>query len=88
MFEWDEQKRLINIGKHNLDFDDAYILFDGRPTISGVSNYPAEIRFITIGRIEQEFFTIVWTWRNDTRRIISYRRSHDVEKRKYCQIHS
>jgi uncharacterized DUF497 family protein len=41
MFEWDEQKRESNFEKHNLDFDDAYVLFDGRPTFTGVSNYPA-----------------------------------------------
>ncbi len=30
-FEWDEAKRLSNIQKHALDFQDAIILFDYRP---------------------------------------------------------
>jgi uncharacterized protein len=88
MFEWDEQKRLINIGKHDLDFRDATFLFDGRPIFTGLSDYSEEVRFVSVGQIDNKFFTVVWTWRNDTRRIISYRRARDVEKRKYRQIYS
>jgi uncharacterized DUF497 family protein len=30
-FEWDEQKRLLNIAKHGIDFLTASGIFDGRP---------------------------------------------------------
>ncbi|MEI7825057.1 MAG: BrnT family toxin [Chlorobiaceae bacterium] len=33
MFEWDEDKRLLNLKKHHLDFIDARLFFDGRNTI-------------------------------------------------------
>jgi len=36
-FEWDEDKRLANLGKHGVDFGVAEILFDGRPQVSTAS---------------------------------------------------
>ena len=30
-FEWDEEKRLANIAKHNIDFEDVVPLFHGQP---------------------------------------------------------
>lgn len=87
MFEWDENKRLINLEKHNLDFLDARLFFDGRAIITSVSNYPIEVRHITTAIIDDEFCTVVWTWRDNVRRIISFRRARDGEKRAYSQIH-
>jgi uncharacterized DUF497 family protein len=56
MFEWDEDKRLLNLEKHGLDFIDVQVLFD-------------------------------WTWREETRRIISFRRARHGEERAYRQVH-
>ena len=28
-YEWDEDKRLVNIRKHNIDFIDVYEIFEG-----------------------------------------------------------
>ena len=88
MFEWDEAKRESNIEKHNLDFRDETFLFDGRPIFTWLSDYPEEVRFASVGQINNKLLTVVWTWRSDLRRIISYRSARDVEKRKYRQIHS
>jgi uncharacterized DUF497 family protein len=87
MFEWDEAKRQINLEKHKLDFVAVWQLFDGRATITAPSDYPIEARHVTTALIDGKFYTVVWTWREDTRRIISFRRARHGEERAYRQIH-
>lgn len=87
MFEWDEDKRLTNLGKHKLDFVDARLLFDGRPTVTARSDHPFEARFVTTAMIDGKFYTVVWTWREQTRRMISFRRARNGEERAYRQTH-
>jgi uncharacterized DUF497 family protein len=33
-FEWDENKRLLNLRDHEVDFIDMVQIFDGRPTLT------------------------------------------------------
>ncbi len=87
MFEWDDGKRLLNLGKHKLDFTVARLLFDGRKTFTTLSGHPVEVRHITTAMIEGKFFTVVWTWREKKRRIISFRRARHGEERAYRLIH-
>jgi len=88
MFEWDENKRCCNLEKHKLDFVAACLLFDGRSTITGTSDNLEESRHVTTGMLDDgKFYTVVWTWRDIARRIISFRRARDVEERTYRQIH-
>lgn len=87
MFEWDENKRLTNLAKHKLDFLDARLFFDGRATLTSEANHPIEPRYLTTAIIHEVFYTVVWTWRGDIRRIISFRRARNGEERAYCQIH-
>ena len=87
MFEWDEDKRLKNLAKHKLDFVGARSLFDGRRTVSVESNYPFEARLVTTAMIDGKLYTVVWTWRDEVRRIISLRRARDGEERAYHQAH-
>ena len=87
MDEWDEDKRLLNLEKHKLDFIDSRLLFDGRKTITAQSDHPIEARHVTTVIIEAKFYTVVWTWRENTRRIISFRRARHGEERAYRQIH-
>jgi len=85
-FEWDENKRLMNIGKHGLDLIDGACLFDGRPIYSYPSPRGEEKRMVTIGLLGDEFVAIVWTDRGAAIRLISLRRARDVEKRKYREL--
>lgn len=87
MFEWDETKRKKNLEKHSLDFRDARLIFDGRPVVHVPSCKGDEARFASVAMIDIRFFTVVWTWRSDRRRIISFRRARDGEERTYRQIH-
>jgi uncharacterized DUF497 family protein len=87
MFEWDEYKRLKNLEKHKLDFLAVRLLFDGRQTITTESNSPIETRYVTTAIIDGKFYTVIWTWRDDARRIISFRRARHGEEKAYSQIH-
>ena len=82
-FEWDEAKRLANIEKHGVDFLRAQMLFDGRRVITAPSLRRSEARYATTGAIEGRFYTVVWTWRGETVRIISARRAHHGEEATY-----
>jgi uncharacterized DUF497 family protein len=87
MFEWDENKRQKNIESRGLDFVDAAIVFDGRRVASAPSRYPYEDRFVSTAILNDgKFYAVVWTWRGDVRRIISFRRARRGEERAYRQL--
>jgi len=87
MFEWNEGKRESNLIKHKLDFVDACQLFDGRIVINLPARSDVEQRVLTVGLIGSKFYTVVWTQRGMARRIISFRRSRDEEKREYKNLY-
>jgi uncharacterized DUF497 family protein len=87
MFEWDPPKRLRNLRERHLDFVDAVQMFDGRPAIHVPARKNDEDRFVTTAQIEGKFYTVVWTWRSQNRRIISFRRARDGEERAYRKAH-
>jgi uncharacterized DUF497 family protein len=87
MFEWDEAKRQKNLEKHSLDFKDARMIFDGRKVVHVPALKNEEARFASVAIIGEKFYTVIWTWRTDCRRIISFRRARDGEERAYHQIH-
>ena len=86
MYEWDEDKREVNLAKHKLDFVESIILFDGRPVIE-IAARTEEPRVLTVGQIGEKFYTVVWTQRGAARRIISFRRARDEEERAYKNLH-
>ncbi len=86
-FEWDERKRAQVLADRALDFASAYVFFDGRPVIHQPTPRNDEERWKTTAIIEGAYFTIVWTWRGDTIRVISMRRAHEQEIRTYRQVY-
>jgi uncharacterized protein len=88
MFEWDETKRLKNLEKHSLDFRNARMVFDGRPVVHVPALKNDEAHFASIAMIGGKFYTVIWTWRVNRRRIISFRRARDVEERAYRKIYT
>jgi uncharacterized protein len=89
-FDWDENKRTDNIGKHGIDFVDASKIFFGR-TIEWIDDREGygEERLVALGRIGLLVLRVVYTLRDDgdTVRIISAQRAskHD-EQRWYEEI--
>ena len=80
MFEWDGAKRATNLAKHGLDFVPDEAVFDGRLAVEVSARADGEVRRLTIREVAGVFVTTVWTWGGATWRIISTRRSRDVEK--------
>ena len=81
---FDPRKRLRTIEDRGLDFIDAVTLFDGWPMLTVPSNRNDEERYksITIGD-DGKLYSVIWTWREGDLWIISFRRAHNDEARKY-----
>jgi uncharacterized DUF497 family protein len=86
VIEWDEGKRLENIRRRGLDFEDADLMFDGRPVTTASSRRNDEDRLVSTAEIERKLYTVVWMWRGENQRIISFRRASRGEERAFRQI--
>jgi uncharacterized DUF497 family protein len=83
-FEWDEQKRLINLAKHGIDFEDARLIFDG-PILEfrdSRRDY-GESRIGAYGETAGSVLFVVYTRRGDVRRLISARKAGSHERESY-----
>lgn len=82
--EWDEEKRIANIAKHDVDFRDAATLFK-HPFLHMEDNRRdyGEKRYVAIGQIEGRVMVIAFTIREDKIRIISLRKANKREQEKY-----
>ncbi len=83
-FEWDHQKAASNKKKHGVDFADAATIFDDLNAITLEDSHGQEQRFISIGLdCFARILVVVYTWRNETIRIISARKATQNEKKQY-----
>ncbi|MDQ3815618.1 MAG: BrnT family toxin [Armatimonadota bacterium] len=81
-FEWDEDKNESNIEKHNIDFEDAWEVFEG-PLLVALDTRQdyGEDRWIGIGFLGQRAVVVAYTYRGpDTARIISMRKALHHER--------
>ena len=86
-FIWDRRKNEANINKHELDFADAYKVFES-PMLENLDNREdyGEDRWIGIGLMENRVVVIVFTEpEEDTIRVISFRKATTDESKKYEQ---
>ncbi len=67
------QKRLANLDRRGLDFEDADLVFDGRPVTTAESLRNNEDRFVLTAEIGGKLYTVVWMWQGANQRIISFR---------------
>jgi len=83
-FEWDENKRQLNIQKHGIDFIGVEEVFDGE-TVTLEDNRVdyGEQRFVTLGMKLGRVVAVVHTERGDAIRIISIRKATKYEQRTY-----
>ncbi len=84
-FEWDDVKAESNFAKHRISFDDE-IAASADPAIvivATIREEDGEDRFKAIGRIGDRVFTIVYTERNEVKRLISARRANAKEEKRY-----
>lgn len=79
-FRFDNRKSESNKKKHGIDFFDAQALWDD-PDLMEIpaKNVDDEDRFLLIGKIYNKYWSAIVTYRDNTIRLISVRRSRDKE---------
>jgi len=84
-FEWDENKDTANKLKHKFDFNKAKEIFDDPncATFEADEEKYGEKRFLTVGKILNLLYTVVYIIRNSIIRIISARRANRFERKFY-----
>jgi uncharacterized DUF497 family protein len=87
ILEWDEAKRAETLRTRGLDFATAWRFFNGQPVVHISSPRSGENRWKTTAVIEGAYFTLVWMWRGEVVRIISFRRAHGDEEKAHRASH-
>ena len=82
-FEYDDEKSTLNLQKHGIDFVLAQALWNDPDLIEVQAKTENEPRFLVIGSIENKHRSAVITYRSNTIRIISVRRSRRSEVELY-----
>lgn len=78
-FEFDPEESKSNKEKHGIDFGEAQRLWLDDILLEIPALTSDEPRFVIIGKIEQQHWSAVVTYRQDRIRIISVRRSRNEE---------
>lgn len=78
-FEYDARKSMRNEKKHEIDFDEAQVLWDDPDLLEIPARTEDESRFMVIGRIGEAHWSSIITYRKGAIRIISVRRSRAEE---------
>ena len=86
-FEWDEEKRRLNLEKHGIDFARVLPVFDSLDalTMEDESEDYGERRFILLCPLDTMIIHVTFTYRDDAIRIISARRAARCEQREYAR---
>ncbi len=79
-FQFDENKSTANRAKHGIDFDEAQTLWDDLDLLEiPAKKIQDENRYLIIGKIGEKHWSAIITYRDDSIRIISVRRSRGQE---------
>lgn len=87
-FEWDEDKRLSNIIKHDIDFARAVLVFSQPHVQVEGRSVGLEHRQVVVGMLDERCIAIVYTLRGDVIRLISVRKARRGERRQYQAFHA
>ncbi len=80
IFEFDEDKSRSNKLKHGVDFHEIQILWDDLDVLEiPAKSVQDEGRYLVIGKINEKHWSVVITYRDNSIRIISARRSRKRE---------
>ena len=83
-FEWDSRKRLANLLKHGLAFEDVSLVFAGRVvTAQDERRDYGEQRLRALGLLEGRPVVVIYTIRAGNARIISMRKANEKERHDY-----
>jgi uncharacterized protein len=84
-YEWDEDKRLANLRKHKLDFDDAWRVYEHPHKVTLADKYPYEERFWDLAEVNRQVRLLVYTMRGNRVRCISFRPTTPGEQEYYYE---
>jgi uncharacterized protein len=83
-FEWDENKRKLNLERHGIDFERAVEIWEGAfIEVPSAQTHRGEKRLLAVGESAGRIITVVFTWRGKIRRIISARIAKRNEREDY-----
>ncbi|MDP3266042.1 MAG: BrnT family toxin [Sulfuricurvum sp.] len=83
LFEYDPDKSSSNLHKHGIDFEKAQLLWRDPNALEIKAKSDDENRFALIGKIDDKIWIAFYTYREDSVRLISVRRTRENEKRIY-----
>lgn len=86
MFEFDPDKSNSNKLKHGIDFIEAQALWDDPNRVIIPAKTIDEMRYLLVAKIGKDFWSAIYTIRNENIRIISVRKSRENEKDIYKSI--
>lgn len=78
-FEFDPPKSESNLAKHGIDFDVAQQLWNDPDLLEIPAKTVDEPRHLVVGKIGSKHWSGIITYRNETIRLISVRRSRQEE---------
>ncbi len=82
---FDPEKRLKALNERGLDFARADEVFEGpNLTVQDDRRDYGEVRFMTIGLLDQRMVVMIWTHREPAIRVISMRKANDREYTLYA----
>jgi uncharacterized protein len=80
---YDENKRLEVLNSRDLDFEDAAEIFDKFHLTKRDDRDYNEDRFLTVGEMKGRVVLVVWTLRDEDRRIITMWKANHGERERY-----
>ena len=85
LIEFDVDKRNKTLQERGFDFNRADEVFvDRHFTAEDLREEYNEIRYITVGKLDDRMVVLVWTPRGESRRIISMRKANEREQARYA----
>jgi len=82
-FEFDRRKSIKNKEKHGIDFVEAQLIWEDPERIEIPARTEDEARYLVVGMIGNQHWSVVITYRDQRTRVISARRARKEEKRLY-----
>ena len=82
--EWDPDKDAENLAKHGLSLSGSVSFEMSEAVVEVDDRYDyRETRFRAFGRIDALGYCLAFTYRGTVTRVISFRRAHEKEMRRY-----
>ena len=86
-FEWDDDTARTNLAKHQIDFWEATLLFDDTGWLDELDDTMdyGEERYRALGIVNGRLLAVVYTMRDQRRRIITAHVADRREQREYAE---